>query len=132
MSEHVIVTVSEAVCQQVLTRADAFDAVEAVFGAMARGDARNFPVVREALAKGGPLYGFKSGYDARGQVLGVKSGGYFPGNDERGLTNHQSHGCRQRHIDQTSGAGECEDSRDGRGRASIHVPTARRRRTARL
>jgi alanine dehydrogenase len=90
MSEHVIVTVSEAVCQQVLTRADAFDAVEAVFGAMARGDARNFPVVREALAKGGPLYGFKSGYDARGQVLGVKSGGYFPGNDARGLTNHQS------------------------------------------
>jgi alanine dehydrogenase len=90
MAAHVIATVSEAVCQQVLTRADAFDAVEAVFGAMARGDARNFPVVREALAQGGPLYGFKSGYDARGQVLGVKSGGYFPGNDARGLTNHQS------------------------------------------
>jgi alanine dehydrogenase len=90
MTDHVIATVSEAVCRQVLTRADAFDAVAAVFGAMARGDARNFPVVREALAQGGPLYGFKSGYDARGQVLGVKSGGYFPGNDARGLTNHQS------------------------------------------
>jgi alanine dehydrogenase len=74
----------------VLTREDAFTAVEAVFAAMARGDARNFPVVREALAQGGPLYGFKSGYDARGQVLGLKSGGYFPGNDARGLTNHQS------------------------------------------
>jgi alanine dehydrogenase len=90
MSSHVIATVSEAVCQQVLTRADAFDAVAAVFAAMARGDARNFPVVREALAQGGPLYGFKSGYDAKGGVLGVKSGGYFPGNDARGLTNHQS------------------------------------------
>ncbi len=87
---HMIATVSEAVCQQVLTRADAFTAVEAVFAAMARGDARNFPVVREALAQGGPLYGFKSGYDAQGQVLGLKSGGYFPGNDARGLTNHQS------------------------------------------
>jgi alanine dehydrogenase len=90
MPDHKIATVSEAVCQQVLTRADAFDAVQAVFGAMARGDARNFPVVREALATGGPLYGFKSGYDAKGGVLGVKSGGYFPGNDARGLTNHQS------------------------------------------
>jgi alanine dehydrogenase len=87
---HAIATVSEAVCQQVLTRADAFAAVESVFAAMARGDARNFPVVREALAQGGPLYGFKSGYDAAGQVLGLKSGGYFPGNDARGLTNHQS------------------------------------------
>ncbi len=90
MTGHVIATVSEAVCQQVLSRQDAFDAVEAVFAAMARGEARNFPVVREALAQGGPLYGFKSGYDARGQVLGLKSGGYFPGNDARGLTNHQS------------------------------------------
>ncbi len=90
MPQHPIATVSEAVCQQVLTRADAFNAVEAVFAAMARGDARNFPVVREALAQGGPLYGFKSGYDAKGGVLGVKSGGYFPGNDARGLTNHQS------------------------------------------
>jgi hypothetical protein len=47
--QHRIATVSEAVCQQVLTRADAFTAVESVFAAMARGEARNFPVVREAL-----------------------------------------------------------------------------------
>ena len=33
-----------------MTPEAAFDAVEAVFAAMARGDARNFPVVREALA----------------------------------------------------------------------------------
>jgi ornithine cyclodeaminase len=90
MPDHSIAIVSEAVCQQVLTRDDAFSAVEAVFAAMARGDARNFPVVREALSQGGPLYGFKSGYDAVGGTLGVKSGGYWPGNLARGLTNHQS------------------------------------------
>jgi alanine dehydrogenase len=90
MPDHSIAVVSEAVCQQVLTRDDAFAAVEAVFAAMARGDARNFPVVREALSQGGPLYGFKSGHDAVGGTLGVKSGGYWPGNLARGLTNHQS------------------------------------------
>jgi ornithine cyclodeaminase len=90
MSEHIVEIVPEAVCPQVLGRADAFAAVEAVFAAMATGDARNFPVVREALAAGGPLYGFKSGFDAAGGVLGVKAGGYWPGNMARGLTNHQS------------------------------------------
>ena len=52
-------------------------------------EAGNFPVVREALG-GGRQYGFKSGIDRAGGVLGVKSGGYFPGNDAKGITNHQS------------------------------------------
>ncbi|MGL5009135.1 MAG: iminosuccinate reductase BhcD [Paracoccaceae bacterium] len=90
MSGYGIAIVSEAVCQQVLSRTDAFTAVEAVFAAMAQGHARNFPVVREALSQGGPLYGFKSGHDAAGGVLGLKSGGYWPGNAAKGLTNHQS------------------------------------------
>ncbi|MCA3459469.1 MAG: ornithine cyclodeaminase family protein [Rhodobacter sp.] len=68
---------------------DAFSAMEACFAAMARGEARNFPVVREALG-GGRQYGFKSGLDAAGGHLGVKAGGYFPGNAARGITNHQS------------------------------------------
>ena len=41
--------VPEAACPGLLSLADAFPAVEAVFAAMATGDARNFPVVREAL-----------------------------------------------------------------------------------
>jgi ornithine cyclodeaminase len=90
MPDTTIALVSEAVCQQVLSRADALSAVEGVFAAMARGEARNFPVVREALGQGGPLYGFKSGFDQVGGTLGVKSGGYWPGNTARGLTNHQS------------------------------------------
>ena len=57
---------------------------------MARGEARNFPVIREALGHADALYGFKSGFDRAGGVLGLKSGGYWPGNAARGLTNHQS------------------------------------------
>ena len=67
----------------------AFVAIEAVFAAMARDDAYNFPVVREALG-GGRQYGFKSGLDRAGGQLGVKAGGYFPGNADKGMINHQS------------------------------------------
>lgn len=67
---------------------DAFEAVERVFAAMARGEARNFPVVREALEPPGTLYGFKGG--AGPGVLGLKAGGYFPANAGRGIPNHQS------------------------------------------
>ncbi len=82
--------VTEDVCKQVIGREDAFEAVEAVFAAMARGDAWNFPVIREAIGYADALYGFKSGFDKAGLSLGLKSGGYWPGNAEKGLTNHQS------------------------------------------
>ncbi len=82
--------VSEEVCQKVIGRADAFEAVEQVFAAMARGDAYNFPVIREAIGHADALYGFKSGFDRAGLALGLKSGGYWPGNMDKGLTNHQS------------------------------------------
>jgi len=82
--------VTEDMCKEVIGRKDAFNAVEAVFGAMARDDAHNFPVIREAIGYADALYGFKSGFDKAGLVLGVKSGGYWPGNMKKGLTNHQS------------------------------------------
>ena len=85
-----LVIVGEAECARLVGRKDAFEAVEAVFGAMAKGDAYNFPVVREAIGYADALYGFKSGFDKAGKVLGVKSGGYWPGNMDKGLTNHQS------------------------------------------
>lgn len=85
-----LIIVSEEICQQVIGRQDAFDAVEAVFGAMAKGDAYNFPVIREAIGHADALYGFKSGFDRAGLALGLKSGGYWPGNADKGLTNHQS------------------------------------------
>ncbi len=85
-----LLIVGEDECEKLVGRAEAFDAVEAVFAAMARGDAYNFPVIREAIGYADALYGFKSGFDRAGKVLGVKSGGYWPGNMDKGLTNHQS------------------------------------------
>lgn len=73
-----------------MTPEAAFDAVEAVFAAMARGEARNFPVVREALGREDALYGFKGGFDAAASTLGLKAGGYWPHNHTRGIINHQS------------------------------------------
>lgn len=89
-SNHDIVVVSEADCERLISRDDAFEAVESVFGSMARADAYNFPVIREAIGHADALYGFKSGFDRTGLVLGLKSGGYWPGNMAQGLTNHQS------------------------------------------
>ena len=85
-----MIVVPEEACPGLLSLEDAVEAVEAVFAAMARGEARNFPVVREALGHAEALYGFKGGFDRAGPVLGLKAGGYWPGNAERGLTNHQS------------------------------------------
>ncbi len=86
--------VPEKLCPDLLSMEDAFDAVEAVFGAMARDDAYNFPVVREAIGHVDALYGFKGGFDRAGKTLGVKAGGYWPHNLERypgrGIINHQS------------------------------------------
>ncbi|WP_297776529.1 iminosuccinate reductase BhcD [uncultured Roseovarius sp.] len=84
------VIVGEEICQKIISRSDAFGAVEAVFAAMARGDAYNFPVVREAIGHADALYGFKGGFDRSGLSLGLKAGGYWPGNMDKGLTNHQS------------------------------------------
>lgn len=87
-----MIVVPESACPGLLSLDDAFAPVEQVFAAMARGDAANFPVVREAL--GGAeeaLYGFKGGYDRTGATLGLKAGGYWPHNlARRSITNHQS------------------------------------------
>lgn len=82
--------VPEAAIAGLMTREDAFRAVEAVFASMARGTARNFPVIREAIGHADALYGFKSGFDRESLALGLKSGGFWPGNAAQGLTNHQS------------------------------------------
>jgi len=82
--------VPEAEISGLITPEASFDAVESVFAAMSRGDAYNFPVIREAIGHADALYGFKSGFDRAGLNLGLKSGGYWPGNEAKGLTNHQS------------------------------------------
>lgn len=87
---HSLIIVNEDIARQVVSEAIAFDAVHDIFAAMAKGDAYNFPVIREAIGYADALYGFKSGFDRAGKSLGVKAGGYWPGNMEKGLTNHQS------------------------------------------
>ncbi len=82
--------VSEERASELMTETAGFAAVEAVFAAMSRGEAYNFPVIREAIGHADALYGFKSGFDRAGLTLGLKSGGYWPGNMARGLPNHQS------------------------------------------
>ena len=83
--------VPEKEIEGLVTREAAFAAVEGVFAAMAAGDAYNFPVVREAIGHEDALYGFKGGFDRSASVLGLKAGGYWPGNmDKHGLINHQS------------------------------------------
>jgi ornithine cyclodeaminase len=83
--------VPEAVCPQLVSMEDAFEAVEA--GLRRHGARRRLqlPVVREAIGHADALYGFKA-VRPRGRRLGLKAGGYWPHNLERGdgLINHQS------------------------------------------
>ncbi len=85
-----MIIVPEKEIADLIDRKASFDAVESVFAAMAQKDAYNFPVIRESIGYADALYGFKSGFDKAGLALGLKSGGYWPGNMAKGLTNHQS------------------------------------------
>lgn len=85
-----MIIVPERAVGELISPAECLTAVEGVFAAMARRSARNFPVVREAIGHCDALYGFKSGFDRESLALGLKSGGFWPGNARLGLTNHQS------------------------------------------
>ena len=148
-----MIIVPEAACPGLLSLDDAFAAVEQVFAAMARGDAYNFPVVREAIGHADALYGFKGGFDRAGATLGVKAGGYWPHNLERGLGgNHQStvflfdpdtgtpvrlrrrqlpdrrpHRRLRRRLDQAPRPAGRQGPRHGRRRPPVRLPDARRR-----
>ncbi len=86
-----MIIVPESEIASLVTPEAAFDAVENVFAAMARGDAYNFPVIREAIGHVDALYGFKGGFDKAGMALGLKAGGYWPNNlESHNIINHQS------------------------------------------
>lgn len=85
-----MIIVPESKIAGLITPGECFDAVESVFASMAAKSAYNFPVVREAIGYADALYGFKSGFDRQSLALGLKSGGFWPGNAAKGLTNHQS------------------------------------------
>ena len=85
-----LMIVPEHLIADLISAQDCFAAVEQVFAAMARDTAYNFPVIREAIGHADALYGFKSGFDRESLALGLKSGGFWPRNADKGLTNHQS------------------------------------------
>lgn len=85
-----MLVISEDTARELVSAEAAIDTVEGCFEAMARGQARNYPVVRELVGMADAVYGVKTGADTSARVLGLKAGGYWPGNAARGLTNHQS------------------------------------------
>lgn len=85
-----MLVISEEIARDLVSAEAAITAVEECFAAMARGQARNYPVVREVVGMADAVYGVKAGADSSARVLGLKAGGYWPGNAARGLTNHQS------------------------------------------
>ena len=85
-----MLVISEETARDLVSMDAAIAAVEECFAAMARGQARNYPVVREIVGMADAVFGVKAGADTSARVLGLKAGGYWPGNAARGLTNHQS------------------------------------------
>jgi ornithine cyclodeaminase len=81
---------SEALARRLVGIDDAIDAVAATFRAMAEGQARNYPVVREVVGLNDAVFGVKAGGDISAPFLGLKAGGYWPGNMAKGIGNHQS------------------------------------------
>ena len=90
MSLGSLLYVSEDAVQRSVTQDQVTDTVENAFRAMGRNEAACFPIVRETLGYQDAIFGFKSGFDRSALTLGVKAGGLWPGNRERGLVNHQS------------------------------------------
>jgi alanine dehydrogenase len=82
--------ISEQDARALVSVEDVIAVVEKTFAAMARGVARNYPVVREVVGYQDAVYGVKTGCDTSAPILGLKAGGYWPHNLAKGLTNHQS------------------------------------------
>lgn len=82
--------VSEQTIGTFVTQKQVSEAIEAMFGAIARGETRSFPTVREHLDHAGAVFGFKSGFEPGRGLLGIKAGGLWPSNWKRNLANHQS------------------------------------------
>jgi len=85
-----MIVISEQDARALVGVQEAIEAVEASFAAMARGHARNYPVVREAVGYRDAVFGVKTGADTQLPLLGLKAGGYWPHNLAQGLGNHQS------------------------------------------
>jgi ornithine cyclodeaminase len=82
--------IPEQLACQLVSMEDAIAAVGDAFAASYAGKARSYPVVREQTGHADAVFGVKAGFDASLPLLGLKAGGYWPGNAASGLGNHQS------------------------------------------
>ena len=93
-ASHSLLLVSDAVVRECLPMTAALSLVEAAFAADAQGKARTFPVMVDFLPEQRAMFGIKSGHlgPLAGSPggLGLKAGGYWPGNADRGRPAHQS------------------------------------------
>lgn len=64
--------------------------LEQAFIDFAEGRTLAYPVVREEVAAHRGIFGIKSGYLQRDELIGLKAGGFWLGNPGRNLTAHQS------------------------------------------
>jgi ornithine cyclodeaminase len=85
-----MLVVPEKLARELVSIEDALSAVGAAFAAGHARRARSYPVVRELVGHADAVFGVKAGFDASLPVLGLKAGGYWPGNAARGRANHQS------------------------------------------
>lgn len=84
---------SDDLIQKELTMGKVIELVEEAFAADARGRAITFPAIVEYVGRANAHFGLKSGYLdlEKGEVLGLKAGGYWLENQERhGLPNHRA------------------------------------------
>jgi len=85
-----MIVISEREARELVGVEQAIAVVEQAFAAMARGQAGNYPVVRETVGHRDAVFGVKAGCDRSLPLLGLKAGGYWPHNAKAGASNHQS------------------------------------------
>ncbi|MCF3934926.1 ornithine cyclodeaminase family protein [Acuticoccus sp. M5D2P5] len=87
-----MIVVDETEARSRVSLSDAVEAVEAALRDLAAGTARLFPAVRERVAEGRGTFGVKSAELPSAGIVGLKAGGYWPGNARHAdkPDNHQS------------------------------------------
>jgi ornithine cyclodeaminase len=88
VSDDRVCVLGEAAVESLLGLDEVIGLVRDAFVALARGEARVFPMVREQLE--GSLFGLRSAYWPTSQLLGLKASGYFPANQQFQRPNHQA------------------------------------------
>ena len=85
-----VLILSRAEMESLLTLEAIVPVIEKAFIAFTEQRTVAYPVVRELMEEHRAVFGIKSGYLMDEEVVGLKAGGFWLGNPDRGLTAHQS------------------------------------------